>query len=129
MVVQSIPMIYNVFQPRMLPTVTRNVTFACTGVARRAPAGGEAGGRGREEKRKEVGEEELGRGCSRIGRDGSRTRCAANAIKIYRFIDNPVFCLCLKLPLDTNPLSQDERTTGLVCCKGKTETPEKFRQQ
>ena len=55
-------------QPRMLPTVTRNVTFACTGVARRA-AGGEEVGRGREG---EV-EEEMGRG-GRIGRDGSRTR-------------------------------------------------------
>ena len=73
MIVQSIAflMTYNVLQPRMLPTVTRNVTFACTGVARRA-AGGEEAGRGREE--------EMGRG-SRIGRDGSRTRCA-NAIKI-----------------------------------------------
>ena len=52
----------------MLPTVTRNVTFACTGVARRA-GGGEEVGRGREG---EV-EEEMGKG-GRIGRDGSRTR-------------------------------------------------------
>ena len=85
-------MICNVFQPRMLPTVTRNVTFACTGVARRAPAGAceLPGGRGREEKRKETGEEEMVRGSSRSGRDGSRTRCATNAIKIYHFI-NPDF--------------------------------------
>ena len=82
-------MICNVFQPRMLPTVTRNVTFACTGVARRA-GGGEEVGRGREEKRKETGEEEMVRGSSRAGRDGSRTRCATNAIRIYHFI-NPDF--------------------------------------
>ena len=56
----------------MLPTVTRNVTFACTGVARRA-GGGEEVGRGREEPREGEVEEETGRG-GRIGRDGSRTR-------------------------------------------------------
>ena len=65
-------MTYNVLQPRMLPTVTRNVTFACTGVARRA-GGGEEVGRGREEKRKGEVDEEMGRG-GRSGRDGSRTR-------------------------------------------------------
>ena len=63
----------------MLPTVTRNVTFACTGVARREVAGGTgekaSGGRGREEEMgRKMGEME--RGGSRMGRDGSRTRCA-----------------------------------------------------
>ena len=88
-------MMYNVFQQaRMLPTVTRNVTFACTGVARREVAGGTrekaSGGRGGEGGMgRKMGEmEEMGRGGSRMGRDGSRTRCSANIIKI-----DPVFCL------------------------------------
>ena len=87
MLVHSIAflMTYNVLQPRMLPTVTRNVTFACTGVARRA-AGGEEAGREREEKRKEA-EEEMGRG-SRIGRDGSRTRCLMSQIHRCHGIPN-----------------------------------------
>ena len=93
MIVQSIVflMTYNVLQPRMLPTVTRNVTFACTGVARRA-AGGEEAGRGREEEKRKEGEEEMGRG-SRIGRDGSRTRCAKNSTLAYchKFINAMVF--------------------------------------
>ena len=48
------------------------MTFACTGVARRA-GGGEEVGRGREEKRKGEVDEEMGRG-GRTGRDASRTR-------------------------------------------------------
>ena len=75
-ILQSITylMIYNVLQPRMLPTVTRNVTFACTGVARHAGGGQVEAGRGSEENRKEV-EEEMGRGHM-IARNDSRTRWA-----------------------------------------------------
>ena len=128
MIVQSIAflMTYNVLQPRMLPTVTRNVTFACTGVARRA-AGGEEAGRGREEKRKE-GEEETGRG-SRIGRDGSRTRCA-NAIKILPWLNvtNASMLWYSLSSLEIN-LVQDERAAWLVCCKGKAQAAEEFWQQ